>query len=120
MHRETSLNKKGAKWLFRKTPKIEIPIRENVMNKQRMITMMLATTLLGLVSMTSFGAEDSRKQGPHQGPPPEAIEACKDKQVGDEVGFAGRKGETLEAICQERDGKLVAMPTSMPDHGPRQ
>ncbi|SFF81533.1 hypothetical protein [Neptunomonas qingdaonensis] len=90
------------------------------MNKQKMLVLTLATTLLGLAPTISFGAENSGQRRPHQGPPPEAIEACKDKQVGDEVGFAGRKGETLEAICQERDGELVAMPTSMPDHGPRQ
>lgn len=90
------------------------------MNKQKMLVLTLATALFGLAPTISFGAENSGQRGQHQGPPPEAIEACKDKQAGDEVGFAGRKGETLEAICQERDGKLVAMPTSMPDHGPRQ
>lgn len=90
------------------------------MNKQRMLVLTLATTLLGLTSTVSLGAQNPGQQRPNQGPPPEAIEACKGKQVGDEVSFTGRKGEALDATCKERDGMLVAMPTSMPDHGPRQ
>lgn len=90
------------------------------MTKQRILALTLATTLLGLTSTISLAGQNSGQQRPHQGPPPEAIEACKDKQVGDDVSFTGRKGEALEATCQERDGKLVAMPTSMPENGPRQ
>lgn len=90
------------------------------MNKQQIMAMTFATTLLGLVSTISLAAGNSDQRGSHQGPPPEAFEACKDKQIGDEVSVTGRKGETLEAVCKERDGQLVAMPTSMPERGPRQ
>tara|TARA_R110002095_G_scaffold207010_1_gene191531 strand:+ start:587 stop:862 length:276 start_codon:yes stop_codon:yes gene_type:complete len=90
-----------------------------MMNTQRMVVLTLATALLGLTPPIALGAEDSGQQRRHQGPPPEAIEACDGKQLGDEVGFTGRRGETLEARCQERDGKLVAMPTSKPERGNR-
>jgi len=56
-------------------------------------------------------------QGRPQGPPPEAIAACKDKSVGDSVTFTGRRGETLEATCQEKDGKLAAVPNNPPADG---
>ena len=90
------------------------------MNKQRILVLALATSLLGLMSPLSHSAENSGQRRPHHGPPPEAIEACKGKQVDDKVSFTGRMGEALEAICQERDGQMVAMPTSMPERGPRQ
>nr|WP_067290328.1 hypothetical protein [Marinobacterium profundum] len=85
------------------------------MNKQRMISLTLATALFGLIPTISLGAEDSGQRRPKNGPPPEAFEACKGKQVGDVVGITGRRGEPLEANCQEEPaGKLVAVPTSMP------
>ncbi|SIS67017.1 hypothetical protein [Neptunomonas antarctica] len=77
------------------------------MNKQRMLTLMLATTLLGLAPVISLAAQQERPKGP----PPEAIEACKGKQADDKVSFEGR-GEILDGICKEHDGKLVAMPAS--------
>lgn len=91
-----------------------------MMNKQRMLLLTLLTTLLGLTSTISLGAQNQGQQRPHQGPPPEAFEACKGKQAGDEVTVTGRKGEALKATCKEHDGKLVAMPTSMSERGPRQ
>lgn len=60
----------------------------------------------------------SAGKGRPQGPPPEAIQACKDKEVGDTVQFTGRQGETLEATCQEIDGQVVAVPEGMPGGRP--
>lgn len=60
----------------------------------------------------------SAGNGRPQGPPPEAIQACKDREVGDTVQFTGRQGETLEATCQEIDGQLVAVPEGMPGGRP--
>ncbi len=51
------------------------------------------------------------------GPPPEAFTACEGMSEGDTVSFEGRQGETIEATCQEHDGKLVAVPENGP--GPR-
>jgi len=48
------------------------------------------------------------------GPPPEAISACKGKEVGDAIAFSGRNGENIEAVCKEIQGQLVAAPDNMP------
>ncbi|SHO49924.1 hypothetical protein [Desulfopila aestuarii] len=69
--------------------------------------------LILLVLMPVAGcAENSNresKRGP-QGPPPEAIDACKDKQEGDSVTFTGRRGESLKATCKAMQGILAAVP----------
>lgn len=48
------------------------------------------------------------------GPPPEAFEACEGQAVGANVTVEGRNGESLKAVCEEHDGKLVAVPTDAP------
>lgn len=48
--------------------------------------------------------------GRRGGPPPEAVAACAEKQEGDAVTFTGRRGETVSAVCREREGGLVAVP----------
>lgn len=49
-----------------------------------------------------------------QGPPPEAFELCKDKAIGDAVEIQTPDGKTMEATCQDMQGKLVAMPAGGP------
>ena len=73
-------------------------------------------SLLVLVSMVpvtawAYGSHAEGKRGKR--PPPEAIEACEGKQVGDSVEFTGRRGETITATCEERRGQLVAVPEGM-------
>jgi hypothetical protein len=47
--------------------------------------------------------------GRRQGPPPEVITACEGKAPGDQVEVT-RRGQTVKATCQERQGRLVAVP----------
>ncbi len=77
--------------------------------------------IVGLISLMPMivSAAGNRGQGRPQGPPPEAIAACEGKSAGDSVTFTGRRGETLEATCQEKDGQLAAVPNNMPEGGPR-
>lgn len=72
-----------------------------------------SSILILLVLMPVAGcAENSArdKKGGPQGPPPEAIDACKGKKEGDIVTFAGRQGESLKATCMSRQGLLAAVP----------
>lgn len=78
-----------------------------MMQKVKSLLIMLA--LLVVVPATGCTAGNQRSQGP----PPEAIAACKDKAVGDTVQFSGRRGETIEATCQEIEGQIVAVPEGM-------
>jgi len=88
------------------------------MNKQKLLKLILIGCCLYLLPLSSIAAsKDNQKRPPH-GPPPEAFAACEDKSVGDSVEFTGRRGETIEATCQEKDGKLVAVPDNMPEDGP--
>ena len=77
------------------------------MKKQVLSTAVVLLALTILLPSASFARGQGR--GP-KGPPPEAIEACEGKSAGDSVEFTGRKGETLEATCQEKDGQLAAVP----------
>ncbi|MCD4688391.1 MAG: hypothetical protein K8R55_03530 [Desulfuromonadaceae bacterium] len=86
------------------------------MKKQRLSATVLLLTLVIMFPTSGFA---SSRQGHRQGPPPEAIEACKGKSVGDSVKVTGRRGESLEATCQEKDQQLVAVPDNMPEHGGR-
>lgn len=44
------------------------------------------------------------------GPPQEAIDACSGKTAGDTVEFNGPRGETMQGICRDMHGQLVAVP----------
>ncbi|GAB4340968.1 MAG: hypothetical protein Kow0089_14990 [Desulfobulbaceae bacterium] len=76
-------------------------------NNSLKVTAALAIMLLMPITAS---AKKGNREGRHPGPPPEAIEACEGKKVGDSVKFTGRRGETLETTCQEIDGQLVAAP----------
>lgn len=77
----------------------------------RMIGMTAAMLLLGGLASAPVWADDTLR-GPkgRMGPPPEAIEACKDKAEGTAVEFTNRRGETVKATCKQWNGKLVAVP----------
>lgn len=61
------------------------------------------------------GMSGARGQG--GGPPAEAYTACQEKQEGDTVQFANRRGGTVTGTCRTLDGKLVAMPDRHPPVG---
>ncbi len=76
------------------------------MNTNNLLKGLTAMIIIATLSgVTAYAG--SRGQ---QGPPPEAIEACKTKQEGDTVTFSGRGGESLSATCQTIEGELVAVP----------
>ena len=80
----------------------------NVKNNVKSITILTVLVLL----LTSCGKRNDRNGRP-RGTPTEAIEACEGKAAGDSVRFTGRRGETMDAICQEVEGQLVAVPEKM-------
>jgi len=89
------------------------------MKKSAKVRILLVAGLICLTPMVAaaYGQRGQGGQGRPQGPPPEAIEACQDKSVGDSVEFKGRRGESIEATCQERDGQLAAVPDNPPEGG---
>lgn len=83
------------------------------MKKQVLSTTVLLITLAILLP-TIACAGGYKGQGRPQGPPPEAIEACAGKSAGTSVVFTDRRGESLEAVCREKNGLLAAVPNKMP------
>ena len=82
------------------------------MNRQ--IIMTVAAGLLIFIGSVSAGVcamDGPPGRGGPMGPPPEAVEACKDKSEGTAVEFIGHRGEKIKATWGGIDGQLVAMPT---------
>lgn len=71
----------------------------------------LNTALLSLILQSVFSMPVKAGEKKHKRQPPkEAIEACINKEEGDEVTFKGRKGEELSATCVIMNNQLVALP----------
>ena len=66
--------------------------------------------LIGSASAVVWAIDGPPGRGSHMGPPPEAIEACKDKNEGAKVEISNHRGEKMKATCEQIDGQLVAVP----------
>jgi hypothetical protein len=84
--------------------------KEISMKKHIIGTMVGALFLIGSVSSAAWATDGPPGPGHHMGPPPEAIEACKDKTEGIAVEFTNRRGETVKATCTQLHDRLVAVP----------
>lgn len=80
------------------------------MNRRIIGTTVGLLLLIGsaLTSAWAFDGPPGRRG--HTGPPPEAIETCKDKSEGDVVEFTTPRGEKVTATCKQIKGHLVAVP----------
>lgn len=65
--------------------------------------------VLSLVAGSSWAYEEPQGVA-RRGPPPEAIEACKDKSEGTAVEITTPRGDTIKAICKQIDGQIAAVP----------
>lgn len=72
--------------------------------------MMCTLVLIGAASAIAGTSDETQGRRGTMGPPPQAYEACKDKNEGDSVKITTPWGETINAICKQIDGKLAAMP----------
>jgi hypothetical protein len=68
--------------------------------------------LIGSTSAVVYAMDRLPAPGRHMGPPPEAVEACKDKSEGTVVEITTPRGDTIKATCKQIDGQLVAVPES--------
>lgn len=75
---------------------------------------LLVMLLLIFITMTGCAKRKEHRHICRQDIPAEAIEACKGRQIGDNVEFEGCKGETVKASCQECNGQLAAVPEGAP------
>lgn len=106
------------------------------MKKQIVHDIFPVLAILTITLLTGCAGGDNNRQGPPSGgmghggrggkqgpppmnenrgvtdeePPPEAIAACEEKEVGEYVEFTNRQGETVKAVCEEYEDHLVAVP----------
>ncbi len=75
-------------------------------------SIIIAACALAFSALANNRAE--RGEGRPKSPPPEALEACIDKSVGDSVSFETRRGDTITGTCILLDEQLVAVPEDYP------
>jgi hypothetical protein len=66
--------------------------------------------LIGSASGAVWAVDGPPDSGKRMGPPPEAIEACKDKSEGAKVEIINPRGEKMNAVCKQIDGQPAAVP----------
>jgi hypothetical protein len=81
------------------------------MNRQIIMTAAGLLLFIGSVSAGVWAMDGPPGRGGPMGPPPEAVEACKNKSEGTAVEFIGHRGEKIKATCKLIDGQLAAVPT---------
>jgi hypothetical protein len=80
------------------------------MNKKTTKIVMCMLVLIGAASAIAGPFDETQSRHGAMEPPPQAYEACKDKNEGDLVKITTPWGETMNATCKQVDGKLAAMP----------
>jgi hypothetical protein len=91
------------------------------MNRFTMRVVLGVLLLIGIVVIAVWASDSSQSQGRRgaMGPPPEAIEACKNQSEGASVQFASPRGDTITATCRMMGNQLAAMPDrGGPGQGP--
>lgn len=88
------------------------------MKEHRTKCIAAVTIITGALATQVLGSDWPHGHGGPNGPPPEAIDACKDKKEGDSVEFTSPNGDTIKAICKQIDSRLAAMPINWPGRGP--
>lgn len=80
----------------------------NGRNRKRLNRVLAMVAMAAMIPAAGWAATgpDGRRS---KTPPQEAFTACEGKKAGDTVAFANRRGEKVEGICREVDGRLVAM-----------
>lgn len=79
-----------------------------------------------LLAVPAMASDSGRPMGPPpgasgkgpSGPPPEAYEACEGKVEGDTVSITTPRGDIIEGVCTDHDGRLALRPTSPPPSPP--
>ena len=66
--------------------------------------------LVVLLPTLAFAYGGQGRGGGQNGPPQAAIEACSGMNAGDVVEFTNRRNDTIAGTCQERDGRMFAVP----------
>ncbi len=72
--------------------------------------------IVAVCCMSAFGDDSTppKHGGRRPGPPPEAFQACEDKNEGDSVEIVTDRGDTLSGTCEKMGDKLALRPDNPP------
>ena len=87
------------------------------MNRCDRKTMVIILVVVGMLPASAWANYGSNGQHQPQGPPQEAIDACREKSEGAAVVITTPRGDTIKSTCKQIDGQLVAVPESFPGSG---
>lgn len=82
---------------------------KKLLTEAMLIGLLLAAPTVSPATTVTIQEPPDRKEHSH-GPPPEAYVACKGKQAGEAVTIKTPHGDTLEAVCESMNDRLVAKP----------
>lgn len=88
------------------------------MNRHGMKILASVIGVMGLVQAPAWGSEGPQERAGRREPPPEAVEACKNKSEGEIVEFTSPRGDKIKATCRQIGGQLAAVPEGGP-RGPQ-
>jgi hypothetical protein len=77
---------------------------------------LIGFVVVAVCCMSAFG-DDSTPPKPDDrrpGPPPEAFQACEDKNEGDAVEIVTDRGDTISGTCEKMGDQLVLRPDNPP------
>ena len=78
------------------------------MNTMKRMTIVFAVLIICAANACAQGPPSGGKD--HQGPPPEAYEACEGKSAGDTAQFVSPHGDTVCGTCVQEGDRLVLRP----------
>lgn len=90
---------------------------KKLLTEAMLIGLLLAAPAISPATTGTIQEPPDRKEHTH-GPPPEAYMACKGKQAGEAVTIKTPHGDTLEAVCESMNDRLVAKPLNGPPPRP--
>lgn len=72
--------------------------------------------------MSTFGDDSTPPKHDNRtpGPPPEAFQACEDKNEGDAVEIVTDRGDTISGTCEKMGDQLVLRPDNPPPEEDRE
>ncbi len=90
------------------------------MNKRFIVRISLSVFTMLWAAQLSLAqqSDNAPPPRPRHSPPPEAIDACKDKTEGSEASFTLPNGHTVTGTCELRHGVLAVRPEGGPHRPP--
>ena len=85
-------------------------MKARIVFPQLLLTALLLSAPLAVPALADTIDAPPSQKGHRPGPTPEFFTACADKTQGDTVLIENPRGDQIEAVCEQKNGRLVARP----------